>query len=201
MAGRSRDSRGCWRVQSLDQHSNRRTLRPGKVNTATAEQSGDTSTNGWSTLHHAEQSGTTAVITRYSANNFNRHKPFRQIIKHAGLKPWPKLFQNLRSSCETDWLDSGMPAQVVANWIGYSVKVENDNYAQVDEHHFDQFSRSQSENVAQKTGETLKTAAKPCATECATGEQKTTWAIKKHGPKTVLHAPERSRTSTPITGT
>lgn len=40
-----------------------------------------------------------------------------------------------------------------------------------------------------------ETPAKPRATNCATGEQKTAWAIKKHGQKTVLNAPERSRTN------
>jgi hypothetical protein len=125
----------------------------------------------------------------------NLHKPFLPIIKNPGLKPWPKLIRNLRASCETEWLDSGMPAHVVANWIGHSVKVQNDSYAQVDDHHFDQFNRMQSEKVAhqvaQKACETVTTPAKPCAT----GENKTAWAIKKHGQKTMLNAPERSRTN------
>jgi site-specific recombinase XerD len=151
------------------------------------------------TVFNEAQEGTERVVTRYSANNFNLHKPFLQIIKNAGLQPWPKLFQNLRSSCETEWLDSGMPAHVVANWIGHSVKVQNESYAQVDDHHFNQFNEAAvdfvAHYVAQKACETVKTPAKPCATECATGEQKTIWAIKKHGQKTVLHAPERSRTN------
>jgi hypothetical protein len=83
----------------------------------------------------------------YSANNFNLHKPFLPIIKNAGLKPRPKLIQNLRASCETEWLDSGIPAHVVANWIGHSVKVQNDGYAQVDDHHFKKFNQMQSAQV------------------------------------------------------
>ena len=69
----------------------------------------------------------------------NLAKPFEKIIEAAGLTVWPKLIQNLRASCETEWLDRGTPAHVVAKWIGHSVKVQNDNYAQVDDHHFDQF--------------------------------------------------------------
>jgi hypothetical protein len=46
------------------------------------------------------------------------------------MVPWPKLFQNLRSSCETQWLKQGERADLVANWIGHSVKVQNKNYVQ-----------------------------------------------------------------------
>ena len=45
----------------------------------------------------------------------------------------------MRASCETDWLNSGMAPHVVAKWIGHSVDVQNRHYAQVDDHHFDQF--------------------------------------------------------------
>lgn len=83
--------------------------------------------------------GTQRVITRFGETNENLAKPFEKIIEAAGLTVWPKLIQNLRASCETDWLDSGIPAHVVAKWIGHSVKVQNDNYAQVDDHHFNQF--------------------------------------------------------------
>ena len=127
------------------------------------------------------------------------------IVANAGLTPWPKLFQNLRSSCETQWLDSGLPAHVVANWMGHSVKVQNDSYAQVDDHHFERFNQAVAEKVAlqvaQKGSEQEKAQAKWCATKGATRQQKTIRPIKKHSPKTVFHALERSRTSTPITGT
>ena len=83
--------------------------------------------------------GTQRVVTRFVETNENLAKPFEKIIEAAGLTVWPKLIQNLRAACETDWLDSGIPAHVVAKWIGHSVKVQNDNYAQVDDHHFDQF--------------------------------------------------------------
>jgi integrase len=87
----------------------------------------------------AAESVTEAVITRFSPSNVNLHKPFLKIVENAGLIAWPKLFQNLRASCETQWLDSGLPAHVVANWMGHSVKVQNNHYAQVDDHHFDRF--------------------------------------------------------------
>lgn len=70
------------------------------------------------------------VITRYNRANSNLDKPLRDIIEGAGLTPWPKLFQNLRASCETQWLKDGERADLVANWMGHSVKVQRLNYVQ-----------------------------------------------------------------------
>ncbi len=94
--------------------------------------------------------GSQRLITRFAETNVNLAKPFEKIIEAAGLTVWPKLIQNLRASCETDWLDSGNPAHVVARWVGHSVKVQNDNYAQVDDHHFDQFNKAAKETLAEQ---------------------------------------------------
>ncbi len=83
--------------------------------------------------------GSQKVVTRFTESNENLAKPLLKIIHAAGLREWPKLIQNLRASCETDWLDSGMPAHVVANWIGHSVKIQTNHYAQVEDHHFARF--------------------------------------------------------------
>jgi len=79
------------------------------------------------------------IITRFSDSNSNLDKPFKAILHRAGLVPWPKLFQNMRASCETEWLDEGHPAHVVAAWIGHSVKVQRDSYAQITDGHFERF--------------------------------------------------------------
>lgn len=100
-----------------------------------------------------------------------------------------------------------MPAHVVPNWIGHSVKVQNDNYAQVDDHHFEQFNRTAAESVAhyaaQKAAETMETEA------METAKRKTpenTWFFPGSSSDFVTvrksrDAPERSRTSTSITDT
>ena len=49
------------------------------------------------------------VITRYRDANANLRTQFERIIKRAGLKAWPKLFQNLRASRATE-LASEFPA-------------------------------------------------------------------------------------------
>ena len=105
------------------------------------------------------EEGSQPVITRYDKSNSNLDKPFKQIVINAGVVPWPKAFQNLRASCETDWLDWVGPngernsAHVVASWVGHDIKVQNKHYAQVDRHHFEQFNRAVAHQVAQNVRE------------------------------------------------
>jgi hypothetical protein len=51
------------------------------------------------------------------------------------LKPWPKLFQNLRSSRETE-LTQKFPLHVVCAWMGNSQLVAAKHYLQVTDKHF-----------------------------------------------------------------
>lgn len=53
-----------------------------------------------------------------------------KIVKRAGLKPWPKLFHNLRASCETDLIRDGHPIHVVAAWLGHTPKIALGHYLQ-----------------------------------------------------------------------
>ncbi|MBI9018600.1 MAG: site-specific integrase, partial [Phycisphaerae bacterium] len=58
----------------------------------------------------------------------------RRIIKRAGILPWPKIFQNLRSTRETELfkLTEGN-IKAVCEWIGNSPQVAMMHYAQVTE--------------------------------------------------------------------
>lgn len=47
---------------------------------------------------------------------------FRKIIKRAGVDEWPKPFQNLRSSRQTE-LEQSFPTFVVCSWLGNTPKV------------------------------------------------------------------------------
>jgi integrase len=51
-------------------------------------------------------------------------------VKRAGLSPWPKLFQNLRATRETE-LAAEHPIHVVCDWIGNSKAVAKKHYLQV----------------------------------------------------------------------
>ena len=69
----------------------------------------------------AAQPGSTRCITRYRDATQNLRTHFQRIIHKAGVEAWPKLWQNLRSSRETELADA-YPIQVVTAWIGNSPK-------------------------------------------------------------------------------
>jgi len=86
-------------------------------------------------VFEAAPPGTSFVITRYRDVNSNLRTQLNRIIRNAGLKPWPKLFQNLRSTRETELADQ-FPQHVVCAWIGNSQIVAAKHYLQVTDDHF-----------------------------------------------------------------
>lgn len=77
------------------------------------------------------------VITRYRDVEANLRTGLDRIIAKAGFTPWPKRFQNLRSSCETE-LAKKFPSHVVCKWLGHSRLVAQRHYLQVTDDDFDQ---------------------------------------------------------------
>ena len=59
-----------------------------------------------------------------------------RIIRSAGLEPWAKTFQNLRSSRQTELVED-YPEHVVAAWLGNSIEIARKHYLQVTDEHFD----------------------------------------------------------------
>ncbi len=95
--------------------------------------------------------GTEHVITRYRDRNANLRTQLQRIIHKAGLTPWEKPFQNMRSSAETE-LAERHPIHVVCKWIGNSQPVAAKHYLQVTDEHFRQAIQEQPEaaqNAAQ----------------------------------------------------
>jgi len=80
--------------------------------------------------------GTVYVITRYRDNNANLRTQLERIIRRAGLTPWPKPFQNLRSTRETE-LAEDYPVHVVCAWIGNPQAVATKHYLQVRDEDFE----------------------------------------------------------------
>src|SRR5262249_43322526 len=74
--------------------------------------------------------GTVHVITRHRGDNMNLRTQLQRIIRRAGLSAWPKLFQNLRASRQTE-LAADYPLHVVCAWIGNSEAVAEKHYLQV----------------------------------------------------------------------
>jgi hypothetical protein len=65
--------------------------------------------------------GATFVVPSAARASVNLRTHLERIITKAGHTPWPRLLQNLRASCETDWVEK-YPAHVVAPWLGHSPK-------------------------------------------------------------------------------
>ena len=83
----------------------------------------------------AAQEGDQFVITKYRDATANLRTQFNRIIKRAGLILWPKPWQNLRFTRETELLDT-WPDHVVCARIGNSKAVAMEHYNQVTDEHF-----------------------------------------------------------------
>lgn len=92
--------------------------------------------------------GTTHVITRYRDTNANLRTQLTKIIRHAGLEAWPKLFQNLRATRQTE-LEEDFPSHVVNAWIGNTQQVAEKHYLQVTDDHFKRASVGAVQNAVQ----------------------------------------------------
>jgi hypothetical protein len=79
--------------------------------------------------------GAVHVITRRRDSAKNLWRDLLKILSRAGVKPWPRLFQNLRSSRETELAET-FPIHVVAEWLGNSPKTALTHYTQVTEDHY-----------------------------------------------------------------
>ena len=79
--------------------------------------------------------GTEFVITRYRDKSVNLRTQFNRIIERAGLKPWPRLFHNLRATRQTE-LAEEYPIQTVSAWIGNTQAIAQGHYLQVRDDHF-----------------------------------------------------------------
>lgn len=86
-------------------------------------------------VHEQRDTENEYVITRYRSANANLRTQFIRFIKKAGLSPWPRLFHNLRASCQTD-LAERFPSHVVCDWIGNSEVIAKAHYLQTTEDHF-----------------------------------------------------------------
>lgn len=103
--------------------------------------------------------GAEYVIVRHRLKSDNLRTRFAKIIKSAGLTPWPKPFQNLRSSRETELIEQ-FPIQTVVSWIGNSPTVAMQSYLQVRESDFEKATQeklhircSPERNVAVSSGQ------------------------------------------------
>ena len=113
----------------------------------------------------AADEGAEYVITRYRHRNANLRTQLMKIMSRVGVAPWPKLFQNLRSTRETE-LAEQFPLHVVCAWIGNTEPVASKHYLQVTEAHFNAASGSRAlQKAVQQPAETARNA--PQASEAS----------------------------------
>ncbi|MEZ4515304.1 MAG: tyrosine-type recombinase/integrase, partial [Chloroflexota bacterium] len=96
--------------------------------------------------------GSVYVISRYRDPAANLRTQLCRYIEAAGLKPWPKPWQNLRVSRATELADQ-YPSHVSAAWLGHSEKIADAFYRQVTDDHF---ARAVAQNAAQKVHESSR---------------------------------------------
>ena len=94
-------------------------------------------------------------LTRDSDDK-SRRLLLKRITHKAGLKPWPRLFQNLRSARETELTES-FPLHVVTAWIGNSQLVARKHHLQVTDEHF----ANAAQNPTHEAYKAQKTAQQP----------------------------------------
>jgi integrase len=80
--------------------------------------------------------------------NLNLRTPFLRMLKRAGIKPWPKLWHNLRASAQTDLADR-FPIHVVCEWLGNTQAVARKHYLQTTDEHFEAAIASVARKAAQ----------------------------------------------------
>jgi integrase len=86
-------------------------------------------------FEHAEE-GAEFVVARLRVPNANLRTQLERIIARAGVKPWPRLFHNLRASRQTE-LTEKFPAHVVCSWMGNTEAVAMGHYLKVRDSDFD----------------------------------------------------------------
>ena len=94
---------------------------------------------------------------RYQQTTFIQRSGTKQHLKNwfrhrAAFNPWPKLFQNLRSTRETELADQ-FPIQVVCDWIGNTEAIASKHYLQVTEDHFARAVEQGAPKEGQKEGQ------------------------------------------------
>jgi integrase len=94
--------------------------------------------------------GSKWVIARYRQPNCNLRTMLLRILRRASVEPWPRLFQNLRASRETELCEE-FPTHVVTAWLGNTEAVAKAHYLQVTDNHFERAAapKNAAQNAAQ----------------------------------------------------
>jgi len=112
--------------------------------------------------------------------NANLRTTLEKIIARAGLEPWPRLFQNLRASRETE-LAQTYPVQVVTRWLGNTPAVAMQHYLMTTEDYFEAAVRGTAEAAVNPVGEVVQKAVQQPLATPSDGKQ-AAWAAHEKTP-------------------
>ena len=113
------------------------------------------------------------MIHSYPIGSKNLRQQMGRIIDRSGQDRWPRIFQNLRASRETE-LCQRFPLHVVAAWLGNTPKVAEKHYLDVTEEDFQRAAAESPTKVQMPlkiTARESKRSAERGADGCS-GEQK-----------------------------
>ncbi len=112
------------------------------------------------------------VIAANRKGESNLRLRLRRIIREAGLKPWPKVFQNLRSTRQTELTGLGYKPHVVCAWIGNSEKIAREHYLQITDADYEQAARPIFKGDSEvRAPECTRAGAAPDAHHVATSQE------------------------------
>jgi integrase len=113
------------------------------------------------------------TIRTMRARKANPRTTMTKIVKAAGLKPWPKLFHNLRASRQTELEGQGFPQHVVCGWLGNSPKVAREHYLRATDDDFQKASGQPTRSAGQGAGQKAQDRAQDHAPPQAATLRKT----------------------------
>ncbi len=137
--------------------------------------------------------GTEPIVTRYRSAAQNLRTTFEKIIRRAGLEPWEKLFQNFRSTRETELAES-FPIHVVCAWLGNTQAVATKHYRQVTEEHFDRAAESTPEKAARKQAQSAAVSGRKSKDSESGAPENCRVISTLTNTYDVLNSPTRTRT-------
>ncbi|MBQ2822683.1 MAG: hypothetical protein IJF17_14005 [Thermoguttaceae bacterium] len=83
------------------------------------------------------RSGSTVCTVNFTASGIKRPLPyFTRYIRAAGIAVWPKLFNSLRATRDTE-LQKKHPPHVVSSWLGHTIEISQKYYIQTTDEDFE----------------------------------------------------------------
>lgn len=117
----------------------------------------------------AAKDGAVYVVPSVKSGDKNLGTQFARMVKRAGFVPWPRLFQNLRASRQTELL-AEYPAKDVTTWLGNTQAVAIKHYAMAQDSVFERAAKQGAGTRPAKAGHKMGQQTKETD---RTGTQKT----------------------------